>query len=205
MTTFKAEESVLSKRALRKEILNKRDQMDPQQRSKESEWIRRQVTKLSAFAEAKKVLLFASYGSEAITDGIIEDALSMNKQVYLPTIVGEEMEFFGITSLEELALGYKGIREPAPIQERRFEIAEEKREQASFFLLLPGVVFDTQGNRIGYGKGFYDRFLMRTKDVKREIYAIALSCQIVENGRITPEPHDQKITNLIAAGIWQEQ
>lgn len=187
------------KKALRREILARRDKMDPKERREKSSQICRQLCSLPQFTDADILLAFASYGSEVETDGIIEEALTAQKKVYLPRVEGEELQFYRILLMEDLKTGYKGIREPEPAKERALELTKEALQQT--LLLVPGVVFDKSGGRIGYGKGFYDRFLQRLEQADVLSYikllAIGFSLQLTENDTIPMEHTDRRIPQLL--------
>ena len=92
-------------------------------------------------------------------------------------LFSEEMVFYEITSLEELKEGYKGIREPVGNAESFvYEAYKERR----VLLLMPGVAFDIYGNRMGYGKGFYDRFLADKEVLQTYSIGIGYACQRVQ-------------------------
>lgn len=184
----------LTKKELRKQILQLRDTLTNEERREKSQKITNYIINHREFRSADRVLLFASYKSEVDTTAIMEYALESGKPVYFPKIQDNEMEFYRIFSEEELYEGYKGIREPKPQEEIRFEPVEGE----NILILMPGVVFDLEGNRIGYGGGFYDRFLARIKncmDICR--VAFAFECQLVENGMIQPEQHDICIDYIV--------
>ena len=178
-----------SKKEIRKQILQKRDALSLQERMKKSKRIAEFVISAEAFQNSDIVLLFVSYKSEVDVTSIIQEAFKKKKQVYVPKVIGSEMEFYSISSIDELEEGYYGIKEPKIEDAKKFIPQEEK-----IFMLLPGVAFDRNGNRIGYGKGFYDRFLQKLeKNVLTSNLckmAVAFSCQIVDNGRIMGEEHD---------------
>jgi 5-formyltetrahydrofolate cyclo-ligase len=92
--------------------------------------------------------------------------------------------------LEELELGYQGILEPKENTQREFVPLQDKK----IFVLVPGAVFDREGGRIGYGGGFYDKFLNRLEgEILQENLckmAVAYECQIIEKGKIPKEFHD---------------
>ncbi len=155
-----------------------------------------------AFQGADAVLLFASYRSEVDTTEMIQKALELGKQVYLPKIElnektqREEMVFYRMFALEELQPGYKGIREP------RAEVRLEGATQ--LLMLLPGAVFDPEGNRIGYGGGFYDRYLECVErrfraEPRTKLYKIGLAfeCQVVKQGFIPTEQHDARVDEVV--------
>jgi 5-formyltetrahydrofolate cyclo-ligase len=100
------------------------------------------------------------------------------------------MRFCQVASLEELEPGYQGILEPKENTQREFVPLQDKK----IFVLVPGAVFDREGGRIGYGGGFYDKFLNRLEgEILQENLckmAVAYECQIIENGKIPKEVHD---------------
>ena len=108
---------------------------------------------------------------------IISEALRMGKRVYLPKVEGEEMQFYKIEFPEELEEGYRGIPEPAGSSEQ-YRYCEEEADRT--LMIMPGVAFDPYRNRIGYGKGFYDRFLADKEALKIRTIAVGFQCQMVE-------------------------
>lgn len=187
-----------TKKELRKEILQLRDALTLEERQIKSHQIAEQVINLKEFIEADKVLLFASYKSEVDTFELFDAARSLSKDIYYPKVIGEEMKFYQVKEKEDLLEGYRGIREPKAEPERKFVPKPEDK----IFVLMPGAVFDEEGNRIGYGGGFYDRFLQRLaiageseKGICNQLIcraAIAFECQVVDVGQIISKEHDIK-------------
>lgn len=178
-----------TKRKIRQEILARRDALSSEERARTSRRMFERVETLPEFQKAQNVLLFAGYGSEPDTLPWIQTCIDMGKHVFCPRVIGEVMEFYEIKSVAELVSGYKGIMEPVPDEKRRYI------PQTQDFMLVPGTVFDREGNRIGYGKGFYDRYL---SDVYcAETAAVAFSLQFVENGRIPAEHTDRKMKCIV--------
>lgn len=96
---------------------------------------------------------YLPYNQEVRTWPILHQALADGKQVAVPKVYGDEMKFIYLTDLTQVAAGYAGIPEP---------IADDPvAEQQDALVLMPGLAFDPQGHRIGYGGGFYDKFLSR--------------------------------------------
>ena len=215
-----------NKRELRKQILQKRDQLTIEQRQAWSQSIAERVIACEQYREADKILLFAAYKSEVDTGAIMRDAFQKGKEVYAPKIAYnekmacDEMEFYRIDSEADLCDGYKGIREPKADFTHKFELSaatENNREKLqrtegrNVMMILPGAVFDLEGNRIGYGGGFYDRYLHRlatksegtlllTGDGYKETFcklAVAFECQLVERGQIQAEEHDVKVSYIV--------
>ena len=136
-----------SNRALGKQ---NREQLSEESRFQKSREIAENLMAMAVWKQAKQVLLYASYGSEVSTGLLIDAALAAGKEVFLPKVLGDQMEFFRITDRAELAPGYQHILEP-PGQTKRF------LPDASIPTLLtaPGLAFDRSGARIGYGKGLF--------------------------------------------------
>ena len=96
---------------------------------------------------------YLPYNQEVRTWPILHQALADGKKVAVPKVYGDEMKFIYLTDLTQVATGYAGIPEP---------IADDPvAEQQDALVLMPGLAFDPQGHRIGYGGGFYDKVLSR--------------------------------------------
>lgn len=178
-----------TKKKIRQEILAVRDQIPSEDRREMTGRIFKRIKCLPAFQNASQILLFAGYGSEPDTLPWIAECTAMGKRAFCPRVSGEVIEFYEIKSPGELQTGYKGILEPEA-EPQKLYVPEEND-----FMLLPGTVFDREGNRIGYGKGFYDRYL--SDGFAGESAAVAFSVQIVESGRIPAEFTDQKVSCIV--------
>lgn len=136
------------KDSLRKIFREKRKNCD---RSAENK-IAENLFATEEYKAAERLLLYASLPGEINTDPIFLRALSDGKKVYYPkTEKDGKMEFFRAESLESLSVGKFGIREP--------ETAEKFSENGKTLCVVPGFSFDKEGFRLGYGGGYYDRFL----------------------------------------------
>lgn len=169
------EESAMeSKAQIRKRILEKRNALTPTQRMRSEILVTERILGHQWYYKASEILFFASCGSEISTRDMIKDAFASGKRVYLPRVEGEDMQFYQILPDEPLVKGYGGIWEPAGDKERLFVYEERKKE--AVLMLMPGAAFDPMRNRIGYGKGFYDRYLAD----KRSLHTIAIGfdCQM---------------------------
>ena len=178
---------IITKSCLRKAILNKRDVIPQNEHKKLSGMITDRLVKSDVYKECEELLVYVSFRSEADTYGIISDAFVRNKKVYCPKVVGDAMLFNQIKSLDELVPGYMGICEPVkglPV----FDYSYGKN-----LVIMPGSVFDRSGNRIGYGRGYYDKFLAECsgKGIKPVTAALAFELQIVDD--VPAEKHDFKV------------
>ncbi|MCR4689987.1 MAG: 5-formyltetrahydrofolate cyclo-ligase [Lachnospiraceae bacterium] len=192
-------ETAAEKKRLRKQTLEKRDTLTKECRNEKNERITRILLASDLYKNAGQILAFASFGSEADLDPLIRAALADQKEVYLPKVEGDEMHFYRIEDLGDLVEGYRGIREPDSEKADIFPESEEKI--VSSLLLLPGVVFDRAGGRIGYGKGFYDRFLQRIANLvsyeNLKICAVAFDLQLMKDEILPMEDTDQKVPCIV--------
>lgn len=165
------------KRIIRKEILNKRATLPIEKRQIADMVIADRIIGHQWFYRSEVLLGFINYDSEISTVEILSEALHKGKKLFLPKIEGDSMFFYRIESLDDLEEGYKGILEPLGNTE---QFDYEAYKNTRLLILMPGVAFDIYGNRMGYGKGFYDRFL-GDKDILRT-YSIGIGykCQQVE-------------------------
>ena len=181
------EKGYIRKQGIRSRYLGLRDNLSTGERRQKSREIWEHVKGDPKYQAARAVLVYMDYRSEVMTTGLVEELLAdTSKKVFAPKVEGMHIRFYEIKSLDELKKGYQGIREPEENPEKRFTPDMAVRLEA--VVLVPGAVFDRQRGRMGYGKGFYDRFLSDY----REVYGIALSfsCQIAKE--IPMEPHDRR-------------
>ena len=165
-----------SREALRKTLLEKRDNTSFDLMQIASKEIQKKLKNIRQYREAKKIAAYYPIGSEVLTQDIIQEALSEGKKVHLPKIIGKEMEFRQISNFNDLEIGSYDIMEPR----------QECLKSGSIdMILVPTVGISPVGVRLGYGYGFYDRFLAKNKSVT---IALTLEKQIIRN--IPREDHD---------------
>lgn len=165
-----------TKRDIRKNIIKLRDSMTLEERSKASLLVTERILGHQWFYKADTILCFISFGSEIDTSEIIQEALLKGKKVFVPKVCGNQMNFYRISNLTELIEGYKGILEPTG----ESELFQYTQEKDTTLMIMPGVAFDLSRNRIGYGKGFYDRYLCDKEELQLHTIAIGFKCQMVE-------------------------
>ena len=118
---------------------------------------------------------------------MLEQALRDGKQVAVPKVFGDEMKFLYLQDLTQVAKGYAGI--PEPIADE--PVAEDK----TALVLMPGLAFDPQGHRIGYGGGFYDKFLAAEPD--HPTLALCYEFQLLP--KLETEEHDIPVDGVLWA------
>lgn len=120
-----------------------------------SQAICEKIIKLPFYKEADILFAFMSFDNEPDTKHLIKHALTNHKKVAVPKCeAGHRMTFYRILSLDEVSAGQYGISEPVNTdQVRKLQSTDHS------LILVPGIAFDLQGNRLGFGHGYYDRFL----------------------------------------------
>ena len=145
----------LEKQRLREERLAARDALSEQERSVLDDRITQKLLATSEYAEATTVLTYVSVSSEVSTRMFIECALRDGKTVAVPRCLpGHCLEFVAITSLEQLVAAPFNLLEPV----KELPALTEDQKNNSI-CIVPALLVDTKGDRLGYGAGFYDRFL----------------------------------------------
>lgn len=145
------------KRALRRQYKEIRASIAPEIKCENDRRMAALLEESLCVRYAKRILLYASFGSEPDTLAFAEKALNGGKRLYFPkSYPGGVMRFFEVKSLAELCPGAFGVLEPREDRANAYEPGV-----GADVCLVPGVCFDVYGYRIGYGKGYYDRFLSR--------------------------------------------
>lgn len=184
-----------TKKEIRKRILKQRRECPPEIRHEASGRIVHSVLQHPWFAEASDIYAYADFDGEAETRTLIETALREGKRVWLPKVRGEDMEFYPVMSMDSLSEGAFGILEPSAK-----DVSASENAAGKSLMLLPGVAFDRAGNRIGYGRGYYDRYLAVCPGIPK--IALAFEFQITD--RIPAEHTDIKADLIITEkGVLQ--
>ncbi len=177
---------------IRKEMIKRRKSLDTATRLSASDIIADKLTGTSCYKDADILLVYADYGGEVATDRIINHALLDGKNVYAPVCTENcRLEFYRIFSLDEMYPGSYGIREPLKIEYLKLE---NKDISECSVCITPGTVFDRHGGRVGYGKGYYDRFFEEYKIDHR--IGLAYGFQIVDKLELLPT--DIPMTKVIS-------
>ncbi|TCP52395.1 5-formyltetrahydrofolate cyclo-ligase [Tumebacillus sp. BK434] len=187
----------MEKQALRKHLLALRQNLSREARAPLDAAILQRVIELPEVQAAQTILLYLDFRGEVESDGMIEHCLAHGKTPVAPVTLKEERQMIPvrITSLADLRMGAYGIREPLHLPELEVPVT------AIDLVILPGVGFDRKGGRLGYGGGYYDRFLPKLRPEVPKI-AVAYELQVVEN--VPMEPHDTLLDALVTEqGIWR--
>ena len=161
----------MDKKTLRMQIREQKQAMTPEQIEKASQALTEQFLALEVYRNAKTLYGYLPYNQEVRTVPILARALADGKQVAVPKVYGDEMRFICLTDLTQVETGYAGIPEP---------IADEPiADDPAALVLMPGLAFDKEGHRIGYGGGFYDKFL--NAEPTHPTVALCYAFQMVED------------------------
>ena len=141
----------MDKKELRRTIRERKRAMTEEEIVSRSEKLGQLFAQSQAYKAAKTIYGYLPYNQEVRTVPMLEQALKDGKRVAVPKVYGDEMKFLYLDDLSQVEKGYAGI--PEPIADG--PVADDD----TALVLMPGLAFDPQGHRIGYGGGFYDKFL----------------------------------------------
>lgn len=174
----------MNKTKLREKLLEKRKKIDKKELIEKGNIIKEKLFELEEYKKAKTVMFFVSFEKEIYTHDIIQKALE-NKNVVVPKVIDFEIVPCIINDFLELEEGKYRILEPVKVKEINPKDID--------LILVPGMGFDKKGHRIGFGKGYYDRFLKNTSALK---IGLCRDFEIVDN--ISNEEWDIPMDMLIS-------
>jgi len=177
-----------SKSKIRKRILNVRNNMSKEDVKKNSNAIMDKITSLDIYKHSKVVFIYMDFKNEVMTSNLIKRMLSEKKRVVIPytdsiNTVLIPSEITKESDLKQNSFGYYEPKSILPVNIEEIDL-----------VIVPGVVFDKNLNRIGFGKGYYDKILNRLKPSAKKV-ALAHDFQVLED--IPAEEHDVKMDMII--------
>ena len=179
----------LFKKKLRRKIQNKRNNLPIWDRKKRSKIIAEKFFNTAYYINSNNILIYYPFRSEIEVTIIIRQALKNKKNIILPRVHNQELKLFYVDNLKkQLERGAHGIMEPTTNLCRPAKISDID------LVIIPGVVFDKNLNRLGYGGGFYDRLLPLIPAGVKKI-ALCFDIQVVDS--IPVSEHDIKVDLLI--------
>jgi 5-formyltetrahydrofolate cyclo-ligase len=179
----------MTKQAIRGEFLLRRTSQDAGERQRRSQRAQERLLATAEFFLAKSVALYSPARGEVLTDLLVDEVLRLGKNLFFPRVRDRQLELVEIVSRKELLPGPFGILEPsggAPVVISAVDL-----------LVVPGVVFDRTGHRIGYGKGFYDRLLHGASHACKA--GIAFDFQLLKE--LPTEEHDVRMDLLATESV----
>lgn len=179
----------LTKKDFRNLVYTKRSELDKDIKSDWDIIILKKLLHNEFYKKADVIFTYVSFGGEVDTINFIKKALSDGKTICVPRVISkkEGMETYKITSLNDLEKGFYGILEPK-------NHCQLIKPSDIDLIIVPGAAFDKSNGRIGYGGGFYDRYLKRVKAGTKKI-ALAYTFQVFES--IPTDEYDEKVDFII--------
>lgn len=172
----------ISKKTLRKEVLLKRKHI--LNKEEKDKIITRKLLDNFYIKNSKNILVYLAKSEEVNTFLFINSLFKLRKHVYAPKIEGKIMNFYEITSLDDLILGKFNILEPT--SDKLF------KNQENSCMIVPGLLFDEDNNRLGYGGGYYDKYLY-----DNNIYKIGICYDFFKVEKLKVEKYDIKMNEVI--------
>ncbi|MBE0478478.1 5-formyltetrahydrofolate cyclo-ligase [Candidatus Aerophobetes bacterium] len=181
----------MRKKVTRRSALHTRRSLSSEQIEEKSEKIRENLFKIPVFKRSNMILFYISLPEEVQTYRMIADSLKVGKRVAVPVVdlVKKEIIPFEIKN-PQVKLESGPFDVPEPVNDERYPLSLKEIE----LVIVPGVAFDAQGGRVGFGGGFYDRFLEKLSSRVIPV-ALAFECQIVD--KVPCDEHDMAVDYII--------
>lgn len=179
-----------TKKQLRNKMKTLRDALPIESQLEYSRTISETLISERIFQSAKNILVYMAIGSEVRTEEIIRTGLHTDQRIWIPKVLGKDMEFYEIRDFQECRPGFMGILEPDG--EGRCFRANAKDKKEDTLILLPGLAFDEKGKRLGYGGGYYDRYLAKYDNCIKIGIAYELQC-----GRDVPTDQTDVVMDMV--------
>lgn len=179
---------------IRKEILAYRSQLSPESRTTASLQIIEKLVASDLYQHAKVIFAFVPFRHEVEIESLFEACWADQKEIYVPKVDPKQksMQFYRIQEWEDLEQGHYGIREPKavchPYTSGRIDL-----------ILMPGAAFDRAKSRLGYGAGYYDRYL-RQLEGRPFLLAPAFAMQIIEE--VPTDEWDCPVDRIVTETEW---
>ena len=150
------------------------------------------LVELPAYGRASTLMIYLDIRSEVRTRWFVPTAWSEGKRVVVPYCEDSEIKLFRLDSFDELAPGAMGVPEPLP--RLRSDVDRSVDPSELDVIVAPGLAFDYCGSRLGYGRGYYDRLLCRTRPDALKA-AVCFECQLFPE--VPSRPHDIRMDVVI--------
>ncbi|TEB15025.1 putative 5-formyltetrahydrofolate cyclo-ligase [Pelotomaculum sp. FP] len=176
---------------IRGDLLKRRRALTPGEVAKKSKMVIERLLEMEEYRKASTIMTYLHFRNEVETDGLIRQAMADGKRVVVPATDASHRRI-----IPSLLVKYPEDLAPGPLQ-----IMEPKASSLRLcnpalidLVIVPGVAFDLEGNRLGYGGGFYDRFLLL---IKPEAVSVGLSFELQVLTRLERRPHDVPVNYLL--------
>ncbi len=180
----------MEKEELRKKYIDIRKKVED--KTRKSDFICQKVLDTEEYKKAKIIACYKPLPTEVDTRLLIEEAINSGKMIVLPKVNGQELEFYIIKDLDNnnFEKSKIGVEEPNPFCHEKIDI------RLIDLVIVPGICFDKEGNRLGFGKGYYDRLLNKIKNIVS--IGICFKEQMVQKNVIPVNSLDKKVDLVIS-------
>lgn len=182
------------KQQIREEIAALKATLPKETKAALSQKISERLIQSTYFQKAHCIALYYALTDEVQTAGLIE-SWYQKKKIVLPVVCGDELRFYTYTGSHHLKKGALGISEPDITNPAAEWVAKEEID----LFVVPGIAFDRNGNRMGRGKGYYDRYFAGIKADTHPIIGLCFDFQLLPE--VPTEPHDRKMTYVITESL----
>ena len=179
------------KKEFRKKVISLRKTQQPDFIKKNSDIIKDKLLQMDCIKNSNTIMLYLDFNNEVITDNLIKELISLDKIVASPITIIKEKKLIPcqITDLENgIQYGAYNIREPKP------DCSPEINIKDIDVVIVPAVAYDINGFRLGYGGGFYDRFL---ENIREDAVTIGVAFDLQIFNEVPKEPHDAQLDYII--------
>lgn len=171
------------KKTLRKKFISERNNLTNDYRDSSTNTIFATLEEQNFFKSSEKIFIYVGFGSEILTETFIKKLIN-KKQIFVPKIENGKMNLIRLKSWDDLAPGHFGVLEPT---------SSDYYEGKIDLVITPSIVFDKNGYRLGYGKGYYDKyFSSREYDI-----SVGLSYHKLLQENVPREEHDKQVDIII--------
>ena len=171
------------KKTLRKKFISERNNLTNDYRDSSTNTIFATLEEQNFFKSSEKIFIYVGFGSEILTETFIKKWIN-KKQIFVPKIENGKMNLIRLKSWDDLAPGHFGVLEPT---------SSDYYEGKIDLVITPSIVFDKNGYRLGYGKGYYDRYF--TENEYR--ISVGLSYHKLLQENVPREEHDKQVDIII--------
>lgn len=183
----------MNKNLIRELIKHKKSMLSLREVEDMSKPITKQLLLQDYYKNSNIIFTYVAFNQEVRTRELIVHALKEGKRVAVPKIINNQLEFIWINEISIYDKSSMGIDEPT---EDMIVDVKELEEEAYILNIVPGLAFDQNKNRVGYGKGFYDRYFEKNNQIKFIKVAITFDFQIID--QIDSKEHDIKVDEIIS-------
>ncbi len=178
----------MSKKDLRTRISGLRNTLSEKEITLFTEEILDKVVKSPEYINATEIFVYVNYKQEVPTLPLIRHALEKGKKVAVPRVEGERIDFYYIREVEDLEPGYMGIWEP---------VIANVAESANALMIMPALAFDHDFYRLGYGGGYYDRYINEHPESHFIKMGLAYNFQYMKHENIETEWYDRQVDIIV--------